>query len=145
LKYQRVHINTILPHLVIFLICFFILTGGFLLNVSGDSIKTAFFSISIPEICTFKNLTGLPCPGCGLTRSIVSAVHGNIKESFNYHRLGLLTISYLFAQLIFRLIIIIFPFLLIKYKKISNFLNKGIILLAILFVFNWLYTLTLKL
>src|SRR5690606_26423686 len=42
-----------------------------------------------PVICPFRRLTGLPCPGCGLTRSWVYAAHGWWRESFLAHPFGL--------------------------------------------------------
>ena len=34
-----------------------------------------------PVLCPFRALTGLPCPGCGLTRSWVYLMHGDIGSS----------------------------------------------------------------
>ena len=34
-----------------------------------------------PVLCPFRALTGLPCPGCGLTRSWVYLMHGDIGAS----------------------------------------------------------------
>ena len=41
-----------------------------------------------PALCPFKVVTGLPCPGCGLTRSAVAFLHGDISTSAYYHPLG---------------------------------------------------------
>jgi hypothetical protein len=41
-----------------------------------------------PSLCPFKVMTGLPCPGCGLTRSTVAFLHGDITTSFYFHPLG---------------------------------------------------------
>ncbi len=46
-----------------------------------------------PVLCPFRALTGLPCPGCGLTRSWVYAVHGRWEDSVLAHPFGLLTIA----------------------------------------------------
>ena len=32
--------------------------------------------------CTFKQLTGLECPGCGTTRALHHLVHGRIGDAF---------------------------------------------------------------
>lgn len=42
----------------------------------------------MPSLCIFKNTTGLPCPGCGLTRSVVYAAHGLWHQAFTYHPFG---------------------------------------------------------
>ncbi len=44
---------------------------------------------SIPTVCLFKEVTGIPCPSCGTTRSLVALIHGNIKESFLINPFGL--------------------------------------------------------
>ncbi|WGX96834.1 DUF2752 domain-containing protein [Nocardioides sp. L-11A] len=41
-----------------------------------------------PIICPFRRLTGLPCPGCGLTRSWVYLTHGWWRDSFLAHPFG---------------------------------------------------------
>jgi len=40
------------------------------------------------SLCPFKMTTGLPCPGCGITKSIASIYDGDIIQSFNYHIFG---------------------------------------------------------
>ncbi|MDR3710893.1 MAG: DUF2752 domain-containing protein [Capsulimonadaceae bacterium] len=42
----------------------------------------------IPNLCVFHAVTGLPCPGCGMTRSLICLMHGRFHESFLYHPLG---------------------------------------------------------
>ena len=42
----------------------------------------------LPSVCLFYHLTGLPCPGCGLTRSFVCLSHGHVWESLHWHPLG---------------------------------------------------------
>ena len=41
-----------------------------------------------PVICVFHNLTGAPCPGCGLTRSVCALVHGRWGQAIGQHPLG---------------------------------------------------------
>lgn len=44
--------------------------------------------IRLPEICTFRRLTGMSCPGCGLTRSFTYLGHLDIGSAFRMHLLG---------------------------------------------------------
>jgi Protein of unknown function (DUF2752) len=41
------------------------------------------------DLCMLKNLTGAPCPGCGVTRSCSNLVRGNLRRSVEYHPFGL--------------------------------------------------------
>ena len=46
-----------------------------------------------PVICPFRRLTGLPCPGCGLTRSWVYLAHGRWGDAFAAHPFGLVAVA----------------------------------------------------
>lgn len=43
-----------------------------------------------PELwrCIFHQLSGLPCPSCGMTRALFAAAHGRFKEAFAWHPMG---------------------------------------------------------
>lgn len=41
------------------------------------------------SLCWFKATTGLPCPGCGLIRSLSCGFRGMFIESWTYHPMGL--------------------------------------------------------
>ena len=40
-------------------------------------------------LCPFHAITGIPCPGCGMTRGIVAGFEGRFADSVAYHPLAL--------------------------------------------------------
>jgi len=42
------------------------------------------------DLCMTRNLTGAPCPGCGVTRSCGNFLRGNFRRSIQFHPLGLI-------------------------------------------------------
>ena len=60
--------------------------------VSLSAIVSSFFipPDGIPgfAVCLSSYVTGIPCPGCGLTRSISSISHGAFAKAFFYHPFG---------------------------------------------------------
>ncbi len=39
-------------------------------------------------ICPLRNLTGIPCPGCGLTRSFMAIARGDFDYALSMHLFG---------------------------------------------------------
>lgn len=39
-------------------------------------------------LCWFQGTTGLPCPGCGMIRSLSCALRGDVQRSWDYHPFG---------------------------------------------------------
>ncbi|MCS6818565.1 MAG: DUF2752 domain-containing protein [Chitinophagales bacterium] len=52
-----------------------------------------------PTVCLAKSLTGLPCPGCGITRSIIFFYKGDVIKSLSYHLFGIPTVFFCIAAL----------------------------------------------
>jgi hypothetical protein len=42
----------------------------------------------VGDICPFRHLTGLPCPLCGMTRSVLCFFQGDLHASLLWHPLG---------------------------------------------------------
>jgi len=53
-----------------------------------------------PVLCPFRLLTGLPCPGCGLTRAWVYLAHGQWRDSFLANPFGMVMVALLVALVI---------------------------------------------
>ena len=71
------------------------LTVPYLIGFYSTSIETE------QSLCPFKMLTGFPCPGCGITKSIIFFYEGNFMKSIEYHILGPVVVLFcLFAIII---------------------------------------------
>ena len=82
--------------------------------------------------CIFHELTGFLCPGCGITRCIISILHGNLYEAFRYN-------AFVFIGLPFFIFIYInnlFNLLTNKGKKIVVPEKVLIILVIVLIAFG---------
>lgn len=93
--------------------------------------------------CLFKNVTGIACPSCGVTRSVLLLLHGNIKQATLLNPLGLIT-GLLMAVMPFWLL---YDMLLNKsslhltFRKTEALLRKKqvAIPLIILILINWFW------
>ena len=59
--------------------------------------------VRLPELCLTKRLTGVPCSTCGITRSIVAAVHGDLAGAVEQHSGGLVLLGWVALQVPLRL------------------------------------------
>ncbi|MCU0873777.1 MAG: DUF2752 domain-containing protein [Pirellulaceae bacterium] len=74
------------------------------LEVRDQRVVFPFFGFRLPESCWFKRLTGLGCPGCGLTRSIICLVHGNFLRAWDFNPGGYFFFLLIAAQLPYRIV-----------------------------------------
>ncbi|WP_017304931.1 DUF2752 domain-containing protein [Spirulina subsalsa] len=72
--------------------------------VSSPILGAYFFStgdLSSPFACPLREFTGIPCPGCGLTRSLMAIAQGHLSQSLSYHILGVFLFLFLVLALLY--------------------------------------------
>lgn len=59
----------------------------FVLVVAGTAgVQIALVSLNLPGWgCPFFRVTGIPCPGCGLTRAVILLLKGDLQASLRFH------------------------------------------------------------
>ena len=59
----------------------------FALVIAGTvGVQIALVSLSLPGWeCPFFRVTGIPCPGCGLTRAVILLLKGELLASLRFH------------------------------------------------------------
>ena len=90
-------------HRLILLLAIGVLAGSAILGPSGDGrLKIPLADFALPSTCAFKRLTGLGCPGCGLTRCFVWMSRGEVSRAYDYHPVGVVIFFAVLAQLPYR-------------------------------------------
>jgi hypothetical protein len=95
----------------------------------------------IPHVCLFRLISGLPCPGCGITHSIISLMHFDLYASWQNNPAGLFIVAGLVYQLLARPLAMMRPHLQFRVGAISRHINN--VALVVLFAV-WLLRLGMK-
>jgi len=53
-----------------------------------------------PVGCLLRATTGIPCPACGMTRAVVSTLHGDLAASIGYSPFGIVFVAAAIALLV---------------------------------------------
>ena len=66
--------------------------GHSLLAAVALCISLVFQPQSLPHLplCWFREMTGLPCPACGLTRAFCAIGHADFSSAWRFHPFGFL-------------------------------------------------------
>jgi len=138
-----------LPHAIVLGLCFGLIMLSFMLTpavpygepASSNTGKLQLGGFILPDSCSMRTATGLPCPGCGLTRSWVSLTHQNLKASISHHRFGWLVFVYTLLQGMRHLAWFLVPSGRSLLKVFGKKLDYGIIGVMVILVVNWMFNL----
>lgn len=94
-------------------------------------------------VCIFKTVTGIPCPSCGSTRSVISLLNGDLLPALLYNPFGYIII----AVMIVMPVLLIYDMLFRKkvlyrlYLKSENILRYKAVAIPLiaLVILNWIW------
>lgn len=93
--------------------------------------------------CLFKKTTGIPCPACGSTRSLLEIIHGNIAAGIETNPLGIIALIYLLILPFWLLtdLVLVKRTLPAFYLKAEKIVRKKYVasLLILLVLANWIW------
>jgi len=114
-----------------------VIVGALVLRVDDDRehvVLSGPWTVPLPPSCVSREVFGVPCPGCGLTRSFVYLAHGRFQDSWHAHHIGWLMALATIVQIPYRCWCLrrsdrqILPIRVVK--------SFGTLLIALLFI-NW--------
>lgn len=117
---DQIHINIFLSSILLFI--FFIFIGHFVDIISR-----------LPHFCLFQKIFGIPCPGCGITRSLIAISELNFVSSWHYNPVGMFILLFIFIQIPLRIFAMTFKNmegLMCLFSKILNCLIVSSLLLV---------------
>ncbi|OPX98796.1 MAG: hypothetical protein A4E60_02973 [Syntrophorhabdus sp. PtaB.Bin047] len=79
-----------------FAACLLILAG---MHAAGI-LPAARLAGAIPVFCPFELLTGIPCPGCGMTRAVLCLVSGNPSDALLYNPFSFFLLTLITASIL---------------------------------------------
>jgi hypothetical protein len=92
-----------LYHGVLLAMCSAIVVLSFLLSVRNQTrVVLPWVNVPLPELCMMRRMTGLGCPGCGMTRCFISLARGDVAAAWSYNPAGLLMFAVIAFQIPFR-------------------------------------------
>jgi len=101
------------------------------------------------RFCLFKNITGLPCPSCGVTRSVFYLLQGAWKEALLQNPLGIPALLFLCIAPVWLLADLAArrQSLFRQYSRAEAFLKRkpAAILAILLIASNWIWNISKEL
>jgi hypothetical protein len=92
-----------LLHASIWLAALGVLAAAALLEVrQRTTVVIPLLDYTLPELCYWRTMFDIDCPGCGLTRCFISAAHGQVSDGWRYNPIGLLMFATVVAQIPYR-------------------------------------------
>ena len=81
-----------------------VVAASAVLSVRGEEhVIVPVLNKALPGTCTFRRLTGLPCPGCGMTRSFISMAHGRLADAWRFNPAGVVFFAVVVFQIPYRI------------------------------------------
>ncbi len=82
--------------------CGILVLAAILDTRGGTQVVIPVLGLPLPELCYARRWLGMECPGCGLTRSFIAMMHGDLADAWRYNAAGFLIFVAVVCQIPYR-------------------------------------------
>ncbi len=97
--------------------------------------------LALAPACVFRTLTGLPCPTCGSTRSLVHLSHGDVVSAFAMNPLITVALLAAVVYLLYSLTTLAFNLPRVGFALTEKEKDRVRASAVLLLLLNWVYLL----
>ncbi|MBU1598589.1 DUF2752 domain-containing protein [bacterium] len=83
------------------------------------------------HLCLFKEVTHIPCPGCGMTRAFLSLIKGEFWKALSFNPASFLLLFFTLVSLLPEKLLVKFP------KRAVDFTNSFLTIALFLLLIFW--------
>jgi hypothetical protein len=119
---RQIHLNVLLSTILLIIAAFFLVRYRSVLEL-------------VPRVCVAQALFGIPCPGCGITRSVLALLAGDVRQAWLHNPAGPVLCAATASQVPLRCLVLIdrFP------SRIAFITSRMVTVVLMLFLMvNWL-------
>jgi len=116
-----------------FLILSWICFGALVVVISSQK-------FGIPLVCPFKKITGIPCPGCGGTRSTLMLLNGDVKGALLTNPISVVFIMSIFLSLVWLFVDGVKGTNSYEKHILRKWNTKVVILVIAVIIANWMWS-----
>jgi hypothetical protein len=95
-------LNWFRDYLTSLLLCLAPLVAGTVLQIDDERVVVPLIEFALPTTCWSRRWFDVACPGCGLTRGMVAAMHGDFAAAWAHNPAVFAVIATLVYQIGFR-------------------------------------------
>jgi hypothetical protein len=133
-------------HWVFLLMASAVVTAACALSIRGEEeVVLPIVNVSLPGTCTFRRLTNLPCPGCGMTRSFISMGHGRVVDAWKFNPAGIVFFGVVAFQIPYRIFQIVRLRRGLPEHSFARFDSWVLVGVVVVLLGHWVYALAVRL
>jgi hypothetical protein len=95
-------VNALRDHLTLLLFCLAPLVAAALVRIDDERVIVPILDLALPTVCWSRRWFDVACPGCGLTRGTIAAMHGDFAAAWTQNPAVFVVIATLAYQVGFR-------------------------------------------